>query len=48
MQFIHRIIFLVELGGSARITGKHHFPGTVSKLHRQLPHLGEVPVDFLR
>jgi hypothetical protein len=48
VQLIHRIVFMPEFGGSARITRQHHFLGAIPQLHGELAHLGEVPVDFLR
>jgi hypothetical protein len=36
VQLIHRIVFMPEFGGSARITRQHHFLGAIPQLHGEL------------
>jgi hypothetical protein len=40
-------VFVVDLGGSARVTGQHYFLCAVAQFDGDPPHLGEVAVNFL-
>jgi len=47
MQVIHCVVFVVDLGGSARVTGQHDFLCAGAQLDGDAPHLGEVAVNVL-